>query len=685
MLRRPIRTAILALCYVISLLGVAPSALARRFELRPNATSTPPSDSHTRPGTPMDELLRRAAGHPIYVIVGLKLDREWVPDGLLDPIARSNQHAAIALAMESFRNRYADRANLEIRDFSPIPYVSFMADVDLLVRLNLDYSVASIEANDSGSGGLHQTATKIGATTAWTNGFVGTGRTVAIIDSGVEKTHPFFGEARFVAEACYSSSFASNPRSASVCPNGHREMTEMNAGVNCNATISGCWHGTHVAGIAAGSSDVDNIWGIAKGANIISIQVYHANLDASDCNGDPAPCAQYFNIDLLDALKQVHTIHLEHPEYKITAVNMSLQQRDPAYPSRFVCRNDNPSMQAAVTLVISDGIAVVGITGNYGNKNALFMPGCLEGVIDVGATTKDDTVWSFSDSHAEMNLLAPGDGNAANVGITSSVLNRTFDWARGTSMAAPHVTGALALLKQKSPNASIATLLQDLVSTGVPITDTNGVTKPRINVWSALTADHTAPTTPAGLTATATSTTTVVLSWNAAADEHGVSYYSIERRATRTDAFLQIDTANSPIYTDHTVTAQTTYQYRIVALDTSSNASAPSNLDLATTVSYSDDPLTPTTTVIRAAHITDLRAATNSIRTFALLTPAAWTDVSLVGIAVKVDHVQELRARLGEAFSAIGLTPPSYTDPTLTPNTTAIRAVHFTELQGNTK
>jgi ABC-type cobalamin/Fe3+-siderophores transport system ATPase subunit len=82
-----------------------------------------------------------------------------------------------------------------------------------------------------------------------------------------------------------------------------------------------------------------------------------------------------------------------------------------------------------------------------------------------------DQVSSFSNSDTFLSLLAPGQW------ISSSIPGSGFQNFQGTSMAAPHVTGAWAVLKQRSPGASVSTVLGALQSTGLPVTDArNGAT-----------------------------------------------------------------------------------------------------------------------------------------------------------------------------------------------------------------
>src|SRR5262249_22778370 len=95
------------------------------------------------------------------------------------------------------------------------------------------------------------------------------------------------------------------------------------------------------------------------------------------------------------------------------------------------------------------------------------------------ATDNSDAVASFSDRASFMSLYAPG------VAINSSVPPNSYLPYYGTSMAAPHVAGAWAILKQRMPSATVSQILSMLQSTGVPITD-SGFTIPRLKIDSAL-------------------------------------------------------------------------------------------------------------------------------------------------------------------------------------------------------
>jgi subtilisin family serine protease len=91
------------------------------------------------------------------------------------------------------------------------------------------------------------------------HGASGTGQTVAILDSGVDKNHPFLA-GKIISEACYSTTSSS---STSVCPGGVGTSTAPGSGVPC--LLDGCEHGTHVAGIAAGKGT--SFSGVARDAD----------------------------------------------------------------------------------------------------------------------------------------------------------------------------------------------------------------------------------------------------------------------------------------------------------------------------------------------------------------------------------------------------------------------------------
>jgi subtilisin family serine protease len=145
---------------------------------------------------------------------------------------------------------------------------------------------------------------------------------------------------------------------------------------------------------------------------------------------------------------------------------------------------DSDTRKTAIDNLRAANIATVISSGNSYYTAAMGAPACISTAVSVGATTKSDVVSSFSNSADILNLLAPGSD------ILSSIPGGSYASWDGTSMAAPHVAGAWAVLKQAKPNATVTELLKALVSTGKSVTDTRSGAgnrvKPRINLLSAV-------------------------------------------------------------------------------------------------------------------------------------------------------------------------------------------------------
>lgn len=190
------------------------------------------------------------------------------------------------------------------------------------------------------------------------------------------------------------------------------------------------------------------------------------------------------------------------------------------------------------------------------------------------------------------------------------------------------------------------------------------------------------PGSPANLTASATSTTEVSLTWTASSTAGAT--YQIER-SSNNSGYSMIATSTTPAYVDTSATAGITYLYRVRAVDGAGTVSSYTNVDLATTIMFTDDPLTVGVTLVRAQHFNELRQSVNAVRTTAGLAAASWTDPILDGLVIKAVHLQELRDSLNAAITALGLGAPAYTDPSLTVGATVIKKVHIDELRERVK
>jgi hypothetical protein len=98
---------------------------------------------------------------------------------------------------------------------------------------------------------------------------------------------------------------------------------------------------------------------------------------------------------------------------------------------------------------------------------------------------------------------------------------------------------------------------------------------------------------------------------------------------------------------------------------------------------FTDDPLIPGSSLIKAIHVIELRTMTNARRTARGLPPVQWADPMLTpsASAIKGAHISEIRAALVPVYQAGGLSPPAFTDPVLDVGSIPIKAVHIAELR----
>jgi subtilisin len=409
----------------------------------------------------------------VRVIVRLNVD--FKSEGNLNPDAKSAQRTEIKDEQNRLLNRLQALRADDVKKFDTVPFLAFETDAATLNQLKTDPRILSIEEDELAEPTLLESTNVVGAPLAWSAGFSGAGQAIAILDTGVDKTHSFLS-GKVVAEACFSTTYGTT--ATSVCPNGVSESTDAGSGANCASNISGCAHGTHVAGIAAGRGA--SFSGVAKDANIIAIQVFSRVDDATACGSNPVPCALSYTSDQIKALERVLALS---GSMNIAAVNMSLgggQYTD-------YCDNNQGARKTAIDNLRSVGVATVIASGNNGYTGAISSPACISTSISVGSTddggngTVLNAVSGFSNSSSRLTILAPGRW------IGSSVPGGGFQNYSGTSMAAPHVAGAFAVLKQFAPNASVSQITGALVRTGQTITDArNGISKPRINIFNAI-------------------------------------------------------------------------------------------------------------------------------------------------------------------------------------------------------
>nr|WP_279342316.1 S8 family serine peptidase [Geotalea sp. SG265] len=400
------------------------------------------------------------------------LPQGFIPEGeLSDAAAVQAQRAAIARGQSKVGALLSHEHLAEAKRFPFIPFMALEVDRAEYEALLALPEIDLIEEDLPLPLSLSESVPLIGAVGNLFNGYSGSGQMVAILDTGVDKAHPFL-TGKVVSEACYSTTSRLNGSTA-LCKSG---STLPGAGGNCSPTLPGCEHGTHVAGIAAGKGA--SFSGVARDANIIAIQVF-SQFDTAQCGvGATGPCIMSYISDQVSALQRVYDLR---STYSISAANLSLGGG--AYASYCDSDSNVTSEKAAIDALRSVGIATVIASGNDANSSGISAPACISSAISVGATSKSDVVASYSNSASFLNLLAPGSS------IYSSVPGTGYAYLSGTSMATPHVTGAWAVIKSAKPAASVTEVLDALASTGVPVTDSrNGLVKPRIRVDSAINA-----------------------------------------------------------------------------------------------------------------------------------------------------------------------------------------------------
>ena len=379
------------------------------------------------------------------------------------------------------------------------PLLALTVNTKSLAALIASGEVVHVQENTADPPTLDSSIPVINADDVLNLGFDGAGQTVAILDTGIDDDHPFYG-GRIVSQACYSDGGNDGlATTLTLCADGTNSSTaagsaDVEGVANClSGSNNICDHGSHVAGIAAGSSGGGTpAGGVARGANIIAIQVFTRFTTAAQCMPNAAPCVLTYTSDQILGLQRVLALN---GTFTIAAANMSLG----GGMNATAC--DADTRKTPIDNLLAAGIATVISSGNNNFANAVGAPGCISTAITVGGTDNSDNLYNTSATSGTnrgplLDLMAPG------VGIQSSEPDDVFGTKTGTSMSAPHVTGAFAVLRDAYPTATLATLLGYLQSTGVSITysidgGTTNQTTPRINLLAALQAGNTAPSVTA--------------------------------------------------------------------------------------------------------------------------------------------------------------------------------------------
>ncbi len=420
---------------------------------------------------------------------------------LRDPLSAkapiADRAAVVAQTQAAVRAAVPPGEMQVLRQYTYVPALAAIITPSALTTLQGRPEVDAIHLDEPSQAHLGDSVAALGADQVRAvYGLTGQGIGVAILDSGVDASHPDLSS-DIIAQHCFTSA---------GCPPGNTDEGASAPDVN--------GHGTNVAGIIT-SDGIVAPTGFAPKARIVAIRVL-------DAQGTGWVSDWVAGLDWVVGQAATHNIRI---------VNLSLG----TYASYAgTCDAELPTVASAVALANAQGIAVFASSGNGGSATSLSAPACNSGVIAVGATydsnlgrepdantysdifgsgwpacsdaaTSLQTIACFTNSNSKLSMLAPGSR------ITSTGLGGGVATYVGTSQASPSAAGVAALLLQARPSLTPAQLEALMRSTGTPLTDTrNGLHIPLIHALKAAQSLQPTPTPTAIPTATPTPAVRVV-------------------------------------------------------------------------------------------------------------------------------------------------------------------------------
>ena len=343
-------------------------------------------------------------------------------------------------------------------------------DVGMLARVpgiakvwpNLTYHSLGVTRTTVTRGELvNQGPQVIGADKLWGPGLAtaGEGMKIGVIDDGIDARHAYFDPAGYSYPAGYPKGLTKLTTRKVIVQRTFAPATPsyLYKSVPFDPSPNGSFHATHVAGIAAGDHNTQDgalyLSGIAPDALLGNYKALTIPTPGFGLDGNSASIAAAIEAAVTDGMNVIN-LSLGEPEID---------------PSRdFVVHAIDAAAKAGVVPVIAadnqfDQYA-------YGSVSS---PANAPDAITVAATTLDGTIADFSSGGpTPVSKLLKPDVSAPGVAITSSLpVNQAgpFGAMSGTSMAAPQVSGAAALLKQRHPTWTVEEIKSALVLTGDPV------------------------------------------------------------------------------------------------------------------------------------------------------------------------------------------------------------------------
>jgi len=306
---------------------------------------------------------------------------------------------------------------------------------------------------------LDRSPLQISAPTLWGPGLAtaGQGIKIGIIDEGIDQTHPFFSPAGYTMPVGFPKGQTTYTNAKVIVARAFppASPTWKNASKPFDAELSS--HGTHVAGIAAGNPNTP-----AQGVRISGVapRAYLGNYKALTIPTDADVGLDGNSPELVAAIEAAVADGMD-------VINMSLGEPEIEPARDIVVKALGAAARAGVVPVVSAGNDF----DEFG-RGSVGSPGATPEAITVGAVTTSrggpkDVVASFSSGGpTPLSLRLKPDVSAPGVGILSAAPRNSFASLSGTSMAAPHVAGAAALLLQRHPTWTPAQVKSALVLTG---------------------------------------------------------------------------------------------------------------------------------------------------------------------------------------------------------------------------